>query len=58
MLASKCFADRTTEAIREFQTIIDNRDVTLPCALALIHAYKKTPSQDKDAVQQLEARLT
>jgi hypothetical protein len=40
--------------MREMQTIMENRDVTLCCALALIHAHKKTANPDKEAIQQLE----
>lgn len=42
--------------MREMQTIMENRDVTLCCALALIHAHKRSPTPDKEAVAQLEVR--
>lgn len=36
------------------QAILENREVTLCCSLALIAAAKKSSSPDKDYIQQLE----
>ena len=48
------YSEKVTEAIRELQAIMENRDVTLCCALALLHAQKKLPMPDKDIIAQLE----
>jgi hypothetical protein len=49
-------ADRLAEGQTEMQTVIENRDVTLCCSLALIAAHKRSPNPDKEAIQQLEVR--
>jgi len=49
--------DRPSEAIRELEGIKDKPDVLLCSTLALINAHKKAKLVDREAVQELEAKL-
>lgn len=45
---------RAPEATRELQKLVDGKDVSLACSLALINAHKQAEMVDKDAVAELE----
>ncbi|XP_064419793.1 tetratricopeptide repeat protein 21B [Latimeria chalumnae] len=49
--------DQTQEAIRELEAIKDKREVSLCTLIALIYAHKKSSNPDRDAVQELDAKL-
>ena len=49
--------DNLNEAIREFDSIKEKRDVVLCSLMALIIANKRTRTADKQSIQQLEAKL-
>lgn len=53
----KLLTDRPSEAIRELEGIKDKPDVLLCSTLALINAHKKAKLVDREAVQELEAKL-
>ncbi|XP_015214562.1 tetratricopeptide repeat protein 21B isoform X1 [Lepisosteus oculatus] len=45
------------EAIRELESIKDRREVSLCTLMALTYAHKKSPLPDRDAIQELDAKL-
>ncbi|XP_066543938.1 tetratricopeptide repeat protein 21B isoform X2 [Amia ocellicauda] len=49
--------DRIQEAIREFEAIKERREVSLCTLMALIYAHKKSQNPDRDAIQELDAKL-
>lgn len=49
--------DNLNEAIREFDSIKEKKDVVLCSLMALIIANKRTRTADKQSIQQLEAKL-
>lgn len=49
--------DNLNEAIREFDSIKEKRDVVLCSLMALIISNKRTRTADKQSIQQLEAKL-
>ncbi|CAH3123731.1 unnamed protein product [Pocillopora meandrina] len=49
--------ERASEAIRELEVIKEKPDVLLCATMALIHAHKKAKLVDREAVQELEAKL-
>eukprot|EP00731_Ephydatia_muelleri_P012930 Em0007g240a len=49
--------DRTSEGIRELESISDKRDMVLCSSMLLIHAHKKCKTVDREAIQQLETKI-
>eukprot|EP00794_Sanderia_malayensis_P003381 gene3381-3871_t len=49
--------DQVSEAISELEGVKDKRDVVLCSCMALIIAYKRSKSVDRDTVRQLESKL-
>lgn len=49
--------DRTSEGIRELESIADKRDMVLCSSMLLIHAHKKCKTVDREAIQQLETKI-
>ncbi|XP_071825631.1 tetratricopeptide repeat protein 21B-like isoform X2 [Apostichopus japonicus] len=47
----------SSEAMRELESIKDNETVHLCATMALIYAHKKSKSQDREAMQDLDAKL-
>ncbi|XP_071507875.1 tetratricopeptide repeat protein 21B-like [Diadema antillarum] len=49
--------DRLSEGMRELESIRDKPDVILCSTMALIYAHKKSKNVDKEAVQELDAKM-
>ncbi|XP_035629240.1 tetratricopeptide repeat protein 21B [Oncorhynchus keta] len=49
--------DQIQEAIHEFETIKDRRDMSLCTFMALVFAEKKRPNPDRDVIQELDAKV-
>ena len=49
--------DRIQEGLRELDALKDKRDVNLCATIALIYAHKKCKTVDREAVQELDAKL-
>nr|XP_033800547.1 tetratricopeptide repeat protein 21B [Geotrypetes seraphini] len=49
--------DQVQEAIREFEFIKDNQDVSLCSLMALIYAHKKSSSPDREAIQEFDVKM-
>uniref|UniRef100_A0AAY4BBA0 Tetratricopeptide repeat domain 21B n=1 Tax=Denticeps clupeoides TaxID=299321 RepID=A0AAY4BBA0_9TELE len=45
------------EAIHELEQIRERRDVSLCALMALVYAHKKRPNPDRDAMQELDAKV-
>ncbi|KAI1290320.1 Tetratricopeptide repeat protein 21B [Halotydeus destructor] len=54
---SLTFEGRIQESIRELDALQDNRDLSLGCLLALIHAHRQCKAVDKEAIGQFEVTL-
>lgn len=48
---------RYQEGIRELNLLQSNEDIALAVTMCLIHAHKRSPSVDKEIVQQLEKKM-
>jgi hypothetical protein len=51
-------AGRISEALRGLQSVADVGDTTLAATLAMIHAHKQSELVDRDAIANLEVRVT
>ncbi|MGH0119571.1 UNVERIFIED_CONTAM: hypothetical protein FKN15_032396 [Acipenser sinensis] len=49
--------DRIQEAIRELEAVKGNQEVSLCTLMALTYAHKKSSTPDRDAIQELDAKL-
>uniref|UniRef100_A0A8C9WIP1 Tetratricopeptide repeat domain 21B n=1 Tax=Scleropages formosus TaxID=113540 RepID=A0A8C9WIP1_SCLFO len=49
--------NRIQEAIHELESIKDGRDVSLCTMMALVYAHKKCQNPDREAIQELDARV-
>ncbi|XP_029461519.1 tetratricopeptide repeat protein 21B isoform X2 [Rhinatrema bivittatum] len=49
--------DQVQESIREFEFIKENPDVSLCSLMALIYAHKKSSNPDREAIQELDAKM-
>uniref|UniRef100_A0A4W5LJJ5 Tetratricopeptide repeat domain 21B n=1 Tax=Hucho hucho TaxID=62062 RepID=A0A4W5LJJ5_9TELE len=54
---STLMQDQIQEAIHEFETIKDRRDMSLCTFMALVFAEKKRPNPDRDVIQELDAKV-
>ncbi|XP_059173967.1 tetratricopeptide repeat protein 21B-like [Physella acuta] len=54
---AKVLQNRVQEGMRELDVLKDKRDINLCATMALMLAHKKSPSIDRDAVQDLDAKL-
>ena len=52
-----CLTDRSSEAMRELDLIKDKQEVLLCTTMALVFAHKRAKLVDREAVQELEAKL-
>ncbi|XP_053554367.1 tetratricopeptide repeat protein 21B [Bombina bombina] len=49
--------DQVQEAIRELEFLKDKSDISLCCLMALIYAHKKSSQPDREAIQELDAKM-
>ncbi|KND02289.1 uncharacterized protein SPPG_02764 [Spizellomyces punctatus DAOM BR117] len=56
--ASTVFEGRPTEALRALESVQDKRDFLLAAPIAMIHAHERCKLVDREAIQELEAKLT
>ncbi|KAK3772094.1 hypothetical protein RRG08_061179 [Elysia crispata] len=54
---AKVLQNRTQEGMRELDMLKDKRDVNLCSTMALMFAHKKSHAPDREAVQELDAKL-
>ncbi|CAG5135745.1 unnamed protein product, partial [Candidula unifasciata] len=54
---AKVLQNRVQEGMRELELLKDKRDVNLCSTMALMFAHKKAQTMDREAIQQLDAKL-